>query len=89
MRRKFSDEQIAEFLKQADSGVSVTELCRHNGFSDTTFYNWRSKFGSKTISKARRLKDLQAENALLKRLLSESILTNEMLKTTLHQKREP
>lgn len=89
MRRKFSDEQIAAFLKQAEAGASVTELCRQYGFSDTTFYNWRSKFGSVPISKARQLKDLQAENALLMRLLSESIHYNEMLRTALDQKHEP
>lgn len=88
MRRKFSDDQITGFLKQAEAGASVTELCRQNGFSDTTFYNWRSKYGSPTLSKARRLKDLQAENALLKRLLGESILDNEMLKAALDQKGE-
>ena len=62
MKKRFADEQTIEFLKQADGGVPVKELCRQHGFSDASFYTWRAKFGGMTIPKAKWLRELEAEN---------------------------
>jgi putative transposase len=86
VKKRFTDEQIIGFLKQADAGVAVKELCRQHGFSDASFYTWRSKFGGMTVPDAKRLRDLEAENALLKKLLAESILNAEALKVSLGRK---
>lgn len=87
MKKRFTDEQIIGFLKEAEAGVPVKELCRQHGFSDAAFYTWRSKFGGMSVPDAKRLKELEAENARLKRLLAESILDTEALKVALGRKR--
>lgn len=87
MKKRFTEEQIIGFLKQAEAGVSVKELCRQHGFSDGSFYTWRAKFGGMSVPDAKRLKDMEAENARLKRLLAESILDTEALKVALGRKR--
>ena len=65
---RYSEEQIIGFLKQAEAGMPVKELCRKGGFSDATFYKWRAKFGGMDVSDARRLKELECENAKLRRV---------------------
>jgi putative transposase len=65
----------------------VKELCRKHGFSDAAFYGWRSKFGGLQVSEAKRLRELEAENAKLKKLLAESLLDAEALKAALGRKR--
>jgi putative transposase len=87
LKKRYSEEQIIGFLKQAEAGIPVKELCRQHGFSDASFYTWRAKFGGMSIPDARRLKELEAENAKLKRLLAESILDAEALKAVLGRKR--
>lgn len=87
MKKRFTEEQIIGFLKQAEAGIPVKELCRTHGFSDASFYTWRAKYGGMTVPDARRLKELEAENAKLKRLLAESILDTEALKVALGRKR--
>ena len=87
LKKRFSEEQIIGFLKQAEAGIPVKELCRQHGFSDGSFYHWRAKFGGMSVPDAKRLKDLEAENAKLKRLLAESILDAEALKAALGRKR--
>ena len=87
LKKRYSEEQIIGFLKQAEAGIPVKELCRQNGFSDASFYTWRAKFGGMSIPDARRLKELEAENGKLKRLLAESILDAEALKAALGRKR--
>ena len=67
MKKRYSEEQIIGFLKEAESGVSVKDLCRRHGFSEASFYTWRSKFGGMDVSEAKRLKALEAENAKLKK----------------------
>lgn len=86
MKKRYSDEQIIGYLKEAESGVSVKELCRRHGFSDASFYTWRSKFGGMDVSDAKRLRALEAENARLKKLLAESMLENEVTKEALRKK---
>ena len=87
LKKRFSEEQIIGFLKQAEAGVPVKELCRQHGFSDASFYTWRAKFGGMTVPDAKRLKELESENARLKRLLAESILDAETLRSVLGRKR--
>lgn len=86
MRKRFTEEQIIGFLKQADAGVAIKELCRQHGFSEASYYLWRSKFGGMEVSDARRLKALEAENARLKKLLAESMLENEVAREALRKK---
>jgi putative transposase len=73
-RSRFTEEQIIGVLKEHQAGLSGTELCRKHGISDATFYNWRSKYGGMEISEAKRLKQLEDENAKLKRLLAEQMM---------------
>jgi putative transposase len=77
VKKRFTEEQIIGFLKQAEAGVPVKELCRKHGFSDASFYTWRAKFGGMSVSEAKRLRELEAENAKLKKLLAESLLDAE------------
>jgi putative transposase len=79
-KSRFSEEQIIGFLKQAEAGLPVKELCRQGGFSDATFYKWRSKYGGMQGTEAKRLRELESENAKLKRLLAEAHLDIHALK---------
>ena len=72
MKKRFTEEQIIGFLREADAGMPVKDLCRKHGFSEASYYLWRSKFGGMSVSDAKRLKELEAENARLKKLLAES-----------------
>ena len=80
MKKRFTDEQIIGFLKQAADGTPIKELCRKHGFSDASFYLWRRKFGGLEVPDAKRLRTLEAENSKLKKLLAEAMLDNEALK---------
>jgi putative transposase len=73
-RSRFTEEQIIGVLKEDQAGLSATELCRKHGISDATFYKWRSKYGGMEVSEAKRLKQLEDENAKLKKLLAESMM---------------
>jgi putative transposase len=86
-KSRFTDEQIIGFLKQAESGVLVKELCRKNGFSDATLYKWRGHLGGMEVSEARRLRELEGENSKLKKLLAEAMLDIEALKVVTRGKR--
>jgi len=86
-RSRFTEEQIIGFLKQAEAGMPVKDLCRKEGFSDATFYKWRAKFGGMNSSDAKRLRDLEAENAKLKKLLAEAHLDISALKGVFGVKR--
>ena len=72
MKKRFSEEQIIGFLREAEAGLPIAELCRKHGFSEASYYLWRSKFGGMSVSDAKRLKELELENSRLKRLLAES-----------------
>ena len=86
-KSRFTEAQIIGFLKQAESGMPIKDLCRKGGFSDATFYKWRTKFGGMDVSDARRLKDLEGENAKLKKLLAEAHLDIAALKGVFGVKR--
>jgi putative transposase len=86
-KSRYSEEQIIGFLKQAEAGMPVKELCRKGGFSDATFYKWRTKFGGMDVSDAKRLKELEGENAKLKKLLAEAHLDIHALKSVFSVKR--
>ena len=86
-KSRFTEEQIIGFLKQADAGMPVKELCRKGGFSDATFYKWRARYGGMDASDAKRLKELEGENAKLKKLLAEAHLDIHALKSVFGVKR--
>ena len=86
VKKRFSEEQIIGFLREAERGVAVKDLCRRHGFSEASYYLWRSKFGGMDVSDAKRLKALEAENARLKKLLAESMLENEVSREALRKK---
>lgn len=73
-KARFTEAQIIGFIKQAESGVPVPELCRKQGFSQASFYKWRAKFGGMQVSDAVRLRSIESENGKLKRLLAEAHL---------------
>jgi putative transposase len=86
MKKRFTEEQIIGFLGEAEAGLPVKELCRRHGFSEASYYLWRSKFVSMSVTDAKRLKALEIENARLKKLLAESVLENEITREALRKK---
>ena len=86
MKKRFSEEQIIGFVREADAGMPVKELCRRHGFSEASYYLWRSKFGGMSVPDAKRLKDLESETARLKKLLAEQIFENDVIKDVLRKK---
>ena len=85
-KSRFSEEQIIGFLTQAEAGMPVAEICSKGGFSDATFYKWRSKFGGMDASLMARMKELEAENARLKKMYAEERLKAEILKEAIEKK---
>ncbi len=85
-KKRFTEQQIIGFLKEAEAGIPVKELCRKHGFSDAAFYGWRSKFGGLQVNEAKRLRELEAENAKLKKLLADQMLEAAALKELLSKK---
>ncbi len=85
-KTRFTEEQIIGVLKEAEAGMKVKELCRKHGISDATFYIWRSKYGGMDVSDARKLRQLETENARLKHLLADTMLDNKVLKDLLGKK---
>lgn len=86
MKKRFTEEQIIGFLREVDSGIAVKDLCRRHGFSEASYYLWRSKFSGMDVADAKRLKTLESENARLKKLLAEAILENEAVREVLRKK---
>lgn len=79
-RSRFSEEQIIAILKEQEAGLATADVCRRHGVSSATFYKWKAKFGGLEVSEAKRLRQLEDENAKLKKLLAEAMLDNAMLK---------
>ena len=85
-RKRYTEEQIAFALRQADSGTSVEEICRKLGVSEPTFYRWKKPFAGMGVVEIRRLKQLEEENAKLKRLVADLSLDKTMLQDVLRRK---
>jgi putative transposase len=86
VKKRFTEEQIIGFLREAESGLPVADLCRRHGFSEASYYLWRNKFGGMSVPGAKRLKELETENGRLKRLLADALLENEVTKEAMRKK---
>ncbi|ACD95154.1 transposase IS3/IS911 family protein [Trichlorobacter lovleyi SZ] len=85
-KSKFTEEQILFALRQAETGISVAEVCRKMGISDATYYTWKKKYGGLGLSELRRLKQLEEENRQLKKLVADLSLDKQMLQDVLSKK---
>ena len=85
-RSRFTETQIISILKEVDAGLSVKEVCRKQGISDATFYNWKSKYGGMSASELKRLREIEEENAKLKRMYADLALENTALKDLIEKK---
>ena len=85
-QKRYTDEQIAFALRQAESGTAVGEICRKLGVSEPTFYRWKKQFAGMGTVEIRRLKQLEEENAKLKRLVADLSLDKTMLQDVLRKK---
>ena len=79
-KSRFTESQIISVLKEADAGMKVEELCRKHGISNATYYNWKSKYGGMEASDVKRLKELEEENAKLKKMYADVSLENHAIK---------
>jgi putative transposase len=85
-RKRFSEEQIIGVLKEAEAGMKTADLARRHGISEATIYNWKAKYGGLEVSEARRLRQLEEENARLKKLLADQMLDAAALRELLSKK---
>lgn len=85
-KSRFTETQVVAILREGDSGVNVSELCRKHGISNATYYKWKSKFGGLDASDLKRLKELEAENGELKRMYADLSLENKGLKSLIEKK---
>ena len=85
-KSRFSETQIVAILKEAESGIAIAEIVRKHGISRATYSNWKSKYGGATVSELRRLRELEGENARLKRMYAELALENAAIKDLLQRK---
>ena len=86
MKRRFTEEQIIGILREQEAGGTVKEITRRHGVSEQSFYRWKAKYAGLEVSEVRRLKELESENAKLKKLLAEAHLDNAALKDVLSRK---
>jgi len=82
----FTETQIVAALKEADTGMKVTDVCRKRSFSEATYYKWKSKYGGFDASELKRIRELEAENAKLKRMYAEMAMVNDALKELIEKK---
>ena len=85
-RSKFSETQIVSILKEADSGMKVSEVCRKHEISQPTYYNWKSKYGGLGVSELKRIKELEAEHSRLKKMYADLAMENNALKSLIEIK---
>jgi putative transposase len=83
---RFTEEQIIRILKEQTAGKKVQELCREHGISDVTFYKWRSKYAGMQVNELKRLREMEAENGKLKRIVADLNLENYALKDLIEKK---
>ena len=86
MKKRFSEGQIIGFLREAEAGLAVKDLCRRHGFLEASYYLWKAKFGGMSVPEAKRLKELETENARLKKLLAETLLEAQVSREALRRK---
>jgi putative transposase len=85
-KTRFTETQIVAILKSADAGLKVKDLCREHGISEATYYNWKSKYGGMEASDVKRMKELEVENAKLKRMYADLALENRAMKDLIEKK---
>jgi putative transposase len=85
-KQRFTEKQIIAVLEEQDAGAKVADLCRKQGISEATFYNWKAKYGGMEVSEAMRLKALEDKNVRLKKLLAEQMLDAAALRELLEKK---
>lgn len=85
-KSRFTESQIVAVLKEGEAGVPVAELCRKHGISNATYYNWKSKYAGAQVSELHRLRELEAENAKLKRMYADLALENNAIRDVLNRK---
>jgi putative transposase len=85
-RIKHSEAEIISILKKQEQGMKVSEICREHGISEPTFYNWKSRYGGMEVNELKKLKDLEYENARLKRIVANLTLENDAIKSVLEKK---
>ena len=85
-KSKFTESQIVAILKEADAGIKVADVCRKHGISQPTYYNWKSKYGGLGVSELKRIRELEAEHARLKRMYADLAMENHALKELLEKK---
>lgn len=85
-KSKFTESQIVSVLKEGEAGVGIAELTRKHGISKATYFNWRSKYAGVTVNELKRLKELETENAKLKRMFADLALENAAIKDVLSRK---
>jgi putative transposase len=85
-QNRFTESQIVSILKQQEAGAKVMDICREHGISDATFYNWKAKYGGMAPSQLKRLKELEEENARLKRMYADLSLVHHALKDAVEKK---
>jgi putative transposase len=83
---RYKEEQIIRILKEVESGISVTEVCRKYGVAEQTVYRWRNKYGGLDTSELQRLRELEAENSRLKRIVAQQALDMDVLKEVVSKK---
>jgi putative transposase len=86
MKKRFTEEQIIRILQEAETGMKVMDLCRKQGISDATYYNWKAKYGGMTVSDARKLKAYEDENRRLKGIVADQALDIQALKAVVEKK---
>lgn len=85
-RSRFTEQQIFKILREVEAGDSVKEVCRRNGVSPATYYQWKSKYGGLQPSELKRMKELEVENSRLKQLYADTALENKALKDLIHRR---
>jgi len=80
MKKRFTEEQIIRILQEGEQAENIREVCRRHNLTEQTFYRWRNKYGGMDISEVRRLRELEKENAELKKIVAEQVLDIRMLK---------